>query len=213
MNQAQVIDLLLHYFNAYGYYIVFVLLLLENLFVIGLLVPGETVLLIASFAAAQGMLKIVYVTIIAAVGAILGNIAGYAIGRRGGRRLIEKYGGRFVSPERLDAAEKYFDVHGPKTVFIGRFAAGVRVFVPLLAGASKMNFAKFLAYTVAAVLSWTVFISLVGFFFGQNWVLISKLLSRFSLAILIIIAIFVTYHIIRRKRAGLLNRNDNNKSA
>jgi membrane protein DedA with SNARE-associated domain len=208
VSESQIFDLLLRYFNVYGYYIVFLLLFLENFFVIGLVMPGETILLIAAFAASQGVLTIVYVIITAAIAAITGNIAGYFIGKKGGRPLIEKYGGRFVSADRIEAAERYFDVHGPKTVFIGRFAAGVRVFIPLLAGASQMNFAKFILYTVAAVISWTVGIGIVGFFFGQNWVLISKFLGRFGLVALATIVVFIIiYYIIRRRNAALPDRD------
>lgn len=200
MNEAQIIDFLIRYFDIYGYYIVFLLLLLENFFVIGLVVPGETVLLMAAFVAAQGNLSITYVIIIAATAAILGNITGYVIGRKGGRPFIKRYGGRLVSPEKIDAAEEYFAIHGPKTVFIGRFAAGVRVFVPLIAGASKMNFGKFFVYTVAAVVSWTVGIGLLGFFFGQNWQLLSKLVGNFSLIVLAAVVVLIVLYIVRRRR-------------
>jgi len=200
LNEAQILDFLIRYFDMYGYYIVFLFLLMENLFVIGLVVPGETVLLLASFVAAQGNLNIYYVIITAAVAAILGNITGYVIGRKGGRPFIKRYGGRLVSPEKIDAAEEYFAIHGPKTVFIGRFAAGVRVFVPLIAGASKMNFGKFLIYTIAAVVSWTVGIGLLGFFFGQNWRLLSKLVGNFSLIVLAVVIALSALYIIRRRR-------------
>ncbi|HCG98828.1 MAG TPA: hypothetical protein DE036_03230 [Actinobacteria bacterium] len=200
LNEAQILDFLIRYFDIYGYYIVFLLLLLENFFVIGLVVPGETVLLLAAFVAAQGNLSITYVIIIAAVAAILGNITGYLIGRKGGRPFIKRYGGRLVSPEKIDAAEEYFAIHGSKTVFIGRFAAGVRVFVPLIAGASKMNFGKFLVYTIAAVVSWTVGIGLLGFFFGQNWKLLSKLVGNFSLIVLAAVIALLALYIVRRRR-------------
>ncbi|MBE0446550.1 MAG: DedA family protein [Actinobacteria bacterium] len=206
MSESQILDLLFRYFSAYGYYIVFLLLLLENLFIIGLVVPGETVLLIAAFAAAQDMLNIINVVVTAATAAIIGNTAGYFIGRKGGRPLIERYGGRFVSAERVEAAERYFDIHGPKTVFIGRFVAGVRVFVPLLAGAARMNFAKFILYTIVAVVLWTVSISVIGYFFGQNWALISKLLGRSGLvALAAVVVILIIYYIIRRNRETLFD--------
>lgn len=213
VNESQILDFLIRYFDTYGYYIVFTILFLENFFVIGLVVPGETVLLLAAFVSTQGVLNITYVIITAALAAISGNIIGYFIGRRGGRPLIEKYGSRFISVERIKAAEKYFDVHGAKTVFIGRFAAGVRVFVPLLAGAARMNFAKFLAYTVAAVITWTVAIGLAGFFFGQSWPLISKILGRFSLVVLAIIIILFIYYLLRRKNEKAFNGDGGHKSA
>ena len=214
MSQGQIVDLLFRYFNAYGYYIIFFLLLLENFFIIGLVVPGETVLLLGAFAASQGTLNIVSVIFTAIIAAVIGNIVGYFVGRRGGRPLIEKYGGRFVSEERISAAERYFDVHGTKTVFIGRFAAGVRVFIPLLAGASRMPFVKFILYTVAAVISWTIGLGLVGYFFGQNWPFISKLLSRFSFVVLGLLIAFIVYYVVRRrKREAATGRGDHRNGA
>ncbi|MCL6471295.1 MAG: DedA family protein [Firmicutes bacterium] len=208
MNEAAITDTLIRYFSSYGYFVIFAVLFLENLFLLGLLIPGETVLILGAAFAAQSQLNIFYVIATAVIAAIAGNIAGYFIGRKGGRPLLEKVGerfsegfwGRFISPEKIKAAEQYFDLHGTKTVFIGRFAAGLRTFIPLLAGAAKMDFPKFLAYTAAAVITWTVGLGLVGFFFGRNWPLIKKLFSRFSILILILIIIFVIYYVVRRSR-------------
>lgn len=194
------LGLILEYFETYGYLLVFLFLLLENFIVLGLIVPGETVLLVASFLAATGRLNIFYVIATAAAAAILGNNIGYLLGREGGRRLVERFGGRLVTPERLRAAEAYFDAHGPKTVFIGRFAAGVRVFIPALAGASKMAYSKFLFYTVTSVLIWTTAAGLLGYFFGRNWQTLARLLGRLSWLVLgIILAVFV-YLLIRKRR-------------
>jgi len=209
MIENQIIDILVSYFSVYGIIIVFTILLLENLFLLGLVVPGETVLLIAAAAAARDDLNIYTVAVTAIAAATIGNTVGYFIGRKGGRPLIEKYGRRFVSEERIMAAEKYFDEHGTKTVFVGRFAAGVRTFVPLLAGAAKMSFSKFLAYTVAAVILWTIGVSVIGFFFGQNLDLITDILSDFGIIVLVIIILFVVY-IVRRRRAQATHGNSGN---
>lgn len=211
MIENQIIDILIRYFNVYGVFIVFTVLLLENLFLLGLVIPGETVLLIAAAASARGDLNIYTVVVTAIIAAIIGNIIGYFIGRKGGRPLIERYGRRFVSEEKIKAAESYFDEHGTKTVFVGRFAAGVRTFVPLLAGAARMSFPKFLAYTIAAVILWTIGISVIGFFFGQNLDLITELLSDFGIiALLVIIAVFVIY-IVRRRRAQAIHGDSGNR--
>jgi membrane protein DedA with SNARE-associated domain len=209
--ENQIIDLLQRYFNEYGYLIVFFALLLENFFVTGLIIPGETVLLLGAVYAGQGSLNIVNVVLVAFSAALIGNIVGYFIGMRGGRPFIERFGGRFISPERISAAEEYFDSHGPKTIFIGRFAAGVRVFVPLLAGAAKMNFAKFLGYTIGAIITWTIALSLVGFYFGQNLDYVKKLLGNFTLLVLVLVIAFVIYYIVRRKRESGSNGTGNSE--
>lgn len=205
--EAKIVNFIVEYFNLYGYYLVFFFLLAENTFMLGLLIPGETVLLLSSFLAAAGGLDIATVIGVASLAAILGNNAGYFIGREGGRRLMERVGSRWLSPERIRAAEEYFDRHGQKTVFIGRFVAGVRTFVPVLAGASKMPYSKFLLYTVASVVLWTAAIGLLGYFFGQNAGLLLKIIKRTELAILVLVLIALAYVVFRRlgvgvKRAG-----------
>jgi membrane protein DedA with SNARE-associated domain len=198
--QSEILELLQHYFNDYGYWLIFLALLLENFFITGLIIPGETVLLLGAVAAGNNTFNIYYVILIAFVAALIGNIIGYFIGMRGGRPFIERFGGRFISPERIKGAEAYFDSHGPKTVFVGRFAAGVRVFVPLLAGAAKMNFAKFLGYSTTAIILWTVGLSIIGFYFGQNLDYVKKIFSNFTILVLVVVIAFVVIYAIRRKR-------------
>jgi membrane protein DedA with SNARE-associated domain len=205
-------ELLLRYFNDYGYLIIFFALLLENFFITGLIIPGESVLLIGAAFAGQGTFNIIYVILIAFVAALAGNMVGYYIGMRGGRPFIERFGGRFISPERIKNAEEYFDSHGPKTVFVGRFAAGVRVFVPLLAGAAKMNFGKFIGYTIAAVAVWTVSLALIGYYFGQKWELVKKILGNFTVLVLLLVVAFVVYYIVRRKREAAQNGSGDSQS-
>jgi len=198
------INTLLYYFQVYGYYIVFIGLLLENSAFIGLVFPGETVLLAASFFAARGDFNIYLVILYGMLGALIGNNIGYFLGLKGGRPFIERFGHRlFISEARIKAAEGYFDSHGGKTVFIGRFASGIRVFVSLLAGASHMNYAKFLIYTLLAVVAWTVGIGVVGYVFGQNWELLLKIIERIGWGTLAVIIVLVLgayfYHRIKRK--------------
>jgi len=198
-----------HYFQLYGYYIVFLGLLLENVVFIGLVWPGETVLLAASFFAARGDLNIVLVLICGIAGALIGNNIGYFLGLRGGRPFIERFGHRFfISEARIKAAEEYFDNHGGKTVFIGRFATGVRVFVSPLAGASHMNYGKFFIYTLLAVLVWTVGIGVAGYLFGQNWELLLKIIERIGWGTLaIIVALVLSVYLYRKIRQRSKNHS------
>lgn len=195
------LGLVLRYFQLYGYYLLFFVLFLENTVLVGLLVPGETVLLAASFLASRGDLDLVTVIIVAILGALAGNNLGYLIGRRGGRPFVERYGHYFgVSEKRIRAAEEYFDRHGGKTVLIGRFAAGIRVFVALLAGASRMNYLHFFLYTLAAVVSWTLSISAVGFLFGRSLEKLVRSTSLFSMAVLALLAVVVLIYLYARTR-------------
>ncbi|MCL5292984.1 MAG: DedA family protein [Actinobacteria bacterium] len=198
--EAKIAEFVVRYFNLYGYYLVFFFLMAENTFMLGLLIPGETVLLLSGFLASAGELDLTTVIIVGIAAAILGNNIGYFLGREGGRRLMERLGSRWLSPGRIKAAEDYFDKHGQKTVFIGRFVAGVRTFVPVLAGASKMSYPKFLAYTVTAVVIWTVGVTLLGFFFGEERALLLSIIKRTELVILVAVVLVAVYLYIKHRR-------------
>src|SRR5207249_10119378 len=132
---AWILDL----FARYGYAVVFFGVFLENA---GLPVPGETMLLAGAVLSQFGRLSLGVVIACAIVGATLGDNLGFFIGRRGGRRLAE----RFMSPARLRDFDRYFEQHGPKTVFIARFITGLRAVGALLAGGSGMRWPISLVY-------------------------------------------------------------------
>ncbi|HEY3112287.1 MAG TPA: DedA family protein, partial [Gemmatimonadaceae bacterium] len=115
---------------TYGYVFVFILVGLESL---GIPLPGETALVSAAAYAGLGHLSIALVIVAAAAGAIIGDNAGYWIGRRGGRALVLHYGRKLrLNEEHLARAERFFERHGGKTVFIGRFIALLRSWAAVL---------------------------------------------------------------------------------
>src|ERR1700681_4710293 len=119
--------------GAIGYPAVTLFIMIEST---GIPFPGETMLLLASFfAATSHQLQIPIVIACAAVGAIIGDNLGYLAGRTGGRALVLRYGKYiFLKPHHLDYAEKFFEKHGDKTVFLGRFVAILRAWSAFLAG-------------------------------------------------------------------------------
>jgi membrane protein DedA with SNARE-associated domain len=141
--------------------------MLENA---GIPVPGETILLAAGFFAAQGHFTLWKVMGIAAIGAVLGDNAGYWIGHKLGRVTLERYG-RYVglTHARVAHMDRFFSAHGNKTILVARFITGLRVFAALLAGASRMPWAAFAVYNMLGAVLWSLAISLAGFFFGRSW--------------------------------------------
>src|SRR5580704_3376783 len=128
---------LLDLFARYGYAVVFAGVMLENT---GLPVPGETVLLAGAALANFGQLSLWWVIVVASIGATCGDNLGFLIGRRGGRRLVERYGVRIgITRERLATFDHFFERHGPKAVFVARFITGLRVVGAILAGGSTMR--------------------------------------------------------------------------
>jgi membrane protein DedA with SNARE-associated domain len=130
--------------ESYGYLSLFLLVGLESF---GIPLPGETALVTAAAFAASGRLSIYAVVAIAGAAAILGDNGGYWIGRKGGLSLVRRYG-RFVhlNESHIRSAQGFFDRHGPKTVFFGRFVALLRTWAAVLAGVGQMRYDVFMAY-------------------------------------------------------------------
>jgi membrane protein DedA with SNARE-associated domain len=192
---------LLSYFAHYGYWVVFFGVMLENA---GIPVPGETILLGAGFFAAQGHFSLWEVMAIAALGAVLGDNAGYWIGHRLGRVTLERFG-RYVglTHARVLHMDRFFKAHGNKTILVARFITGLRVFAALLAGASRMPWRTFAIYNMLGALLWSVAISLAGFFFGRSWDLLERWIKGaglIALGIVVIIAITVGLNRRRKRR-------------
>lgn len=157
-----------HFIVAYGYWAVAVMLLLENA---GVPVPGESVLLVASFmAAGEQRLNLTWLILVGAVSATVGDNIGYWIGRKGGRPLLLRYAHVFrIPPRALAHGEALFRRYGAPTVLVARFIFGLRVFAGPLAGVLRMPWGRFLVCNFAGATLWTVVICVVGFLFGQHW--------------------------------------------
>lgn len=134
----------------------------------GLPLPGETALITGAVLASQGKLALPAVVATAAAAAIVGDNFGYVLGRQGARRLLSRPG-RFETARRgfLRRGEAFFERHGPKTVFFGRWLPFLRVTAALLAGAHRMHWATFLAWNALGGISWAISVGLAGYFLGQ----------------------------------------------
>ena len=153
----------------WGYLIVFAFSVSENIFILGTFTPGETVVVAASFMASQGELSLAGVWLASVLGGTIGSNIGYILGRKGGREALLRYGDRFhISEKRIEAAEEYFYKHGSPTIFIARFAAGVKNLVPMIAGASRMHVGWFEVYTVLGAMAQTTLMVAIGYFVGAN---------------------------------------------
>jgi membrane-associated protein len=183
-----IIDLLHGAVLHYGYWAVAALLLLESA---GLPLPGETVLLLASFLAySEHELQIGWVIVVGIVATTLGGELGFALGRHGGRPLIERYRNVFpIRAESLARGEQLFDRYGSATVFLARFMFGMRVLASLLAGALHMPWRKFVLFNFLGAAVWVGAICGAGYLFGGHWSRLAHDLKRFDLAVVIVVAV------------------------
>lgn len=172
------LDLALALLRQHVFLITFGVTALENVFAVGSFTPGETTLLAAGFVASAAVNDetTAFVLVgVAIIGSMIGSNISYGIGLRGGRPLLERYGGRFAFGERsLKDAEGFFERHGSRTLVLARFAPGIKNFAYTIAGVTRMKVAVFEFYSfVGAVLYAGVMIAL-GFFFGSNFRVLLK---------------------------------------
>lgn len=141
----------------------------ESALLIGILMPGgDTLLFMAGFFAAQGHLPLGWLMLSIIIGAILGDNVGYTIGRRTGPRLFRKDDGLFFRKDHIQRAEKFYKMHGGKTVTLARFVPVIRTFAPMIAGVAKMDRKQFMFYNVLGAVIWATTVPLLGYFLGSR---------------------------------------------
>jgi membrane protein DedA with SNARE-associated domain len=191
--------------NNFGYLALGGLILVEDF---GVPAPGETILIAASVYAGADRLNIVVVGVIAVLAAVAGDNIGYAIGRSGGRALALRYG-KYVllTRERLDKGERFFGRYGGQIVIVARFIEGLRQLNGIIAGIVEMPWLRFLLFNTIGAVLWVGVWSTLGYLAGHNIGSIYATVSRYSLYLLIVLAVLAAAWIIRgvlrrRRRAG-----------
>ncbi len=187
----------------YGLWAIALFVLVEDF---GIPVPGETVLIAGAVFAGSGRLNIVAVGVVGFLAAVAGDNIGYAIGRFGGRALVERWGRYvFLTKERLDKAERFFGRHGGKIIVVARFIEGLRQANGIIAGISGMRWLKFLACNALGAALWVGTWVSVGYFAGQHITTIYNAITSYSLyaaiAAVVLIAALILFHLGKRRRA------------
>jgi membrane protein DedA with SNARE-associated domain len=181
-----ILDLLRNAVVHYGYWAVAGGLLLENA---GVPVPGETVLLLASFLAySEHDLQLSWLIVIATLAATLGDNLGLALGYYGGRRLLERYQSIFrIQRRTLARGEDLFARYGAVTVFFARFVFGMRIIAGPLAGVLRMPWRKFLLFNFLGAAAWVSTISCAGYLFGRHWERLQQDIKRFDIGLAMVV--------------------------
>jgi membrane protein DedA with SNARE-associated domain len=193
-------EMLRGYLAHYGYWAVGAALLLENA---GLPVPGETILLLASFLAySEHKLALPYVILVGVCAATLGDNVGFAIGFYGGRPLLERYQKALrIKPAVIARGEELFARYGSATIFAARFIAGLRIIAGPLAGVLRMPWRKFLWFNFLGAVLWVSVIASVGYLFGKHWETLVDLVQDANLAIAILVVAACAFFWWKRRRS------------
>ena len=188
---------------AHGYIVVFLGAALDNF---GLPASGDVVMFAGGFFANRGHVTLPLVMLSGFLGATVSDNAVYWVGRIGGRPIITRIlKVRFLSlvldTKSLGKVERYFEEHGRKTVFMGRFGPGLRSMTPLFAGVSRMKYHYFLPYSLAATVTWALLSATVGYVFGEYWNELLSIARSVGYGFVALIVLLVALYIYRRRKA------------
>ena len=191
---------------AHGYVVIFIGAALDNF---GLPASGDVVLFAGGWFSNLGRVALPLVMLSGFAGALVSDNAVYWIGRIGGRPLVSRIlKMRFlhflINEGTLEKVERYFEAHGGKMVFVGRFGPGLRSMTPLFAGVSRMKYYKFLPYNLSAAAVWAVAYTLVGYVFGSYWSDLLAVAKSFGYGIVALVILVLGVYLIRH----LLNRGE-----
>jgi len=188
--------------GAWTYALVAVAAFLETGAFVGLVAPGETIVIAAGVVAGQGTIDLLPLIGIVWLSAVLGDTTSFYIGRRLGRRFLERHGPRFkITEARLEQVESYFERHGGKTILIGRFIGLVRALAPFIAGSSGLPYRRFIPYSIVGTGLWSTLFCTLGYIFWRSFDKVAHLVGQaifgLGLTVAVIVGVVVAY---RRRR-------------
>ena len=196
-----IFDLIRGHLAEHGYWTVAIALLLENA---GVPVPGETILLLASFLAySEHHLSLPYIILAGIGAATLGDNLGYLIGYFGGRPLLARYQSLLrIRPQTVAQGEDLFERYGAATILVARFIAGLRVIAGPLAGVLRMNWRKFALFNFLGAALWVTVVAGAGFLFGKHWERLVEVMKGVNLTLLAVVLAAAAIYWLRRRRKG-----------
>lgn len=177
---TELIQQIKHYLNpntiaGAGYLVLILVVFAETGLAAGFFLPGDSLLVVAGLFAAKGDLNVFILLTTLFVAAVVGDAVGYYSGLKMGQRIFTKQKSLFFKPSHLQKANEFYDKYGGKTIIIARFVPIVRTFAPIVAGAAKMPYRRFVIFNIVGGFLWVFSMILAGYFLG------STLKSRFGI--------------------------------
>ena len=184
--------------GPWTYALVGALAFLETGAFVGLVAPGETVVIAGGVIAGQGEIQIVPLIGLVWACAVLGDTTSFYIGRRLGRPFLEKHGPRVkITHERLEQVEGYFDRYGGRTILIGRFIGLVRALAPFIAGSSGLAYGRFIPYSIVGCGVWSTTFCVLGYVFWRSFDQVAHIAGQaifgFGVTVAVIVGVVVAY--------------------
>lgn len=186
----------IEHFYVLGYWIAFFAALLETTIGFGLLLPGSSIILFMGVLAGNGYFDVRVLILFAIVGAILGDNLNYYFGKKYGASWIQRKV-PILKPHHLEKVKVFFNKHGSKSVFLGRFVPSVKELVPFVAGTVKMKQSTFMFWNTLGAIGWSLEWVLPGYIFAQSLGLAEAWLSRTGFFFTVLFILFVVFYALK----------------
>ena len=188
--------------GQWTYVVVGVFAFLETGAFVGLVAPGETIVIAGGVIAGQGEISLLPLIAVVWGSAIAGDTTSFFIGRRLGRGFLLRHGPRVkITEQRLQQVESYFVRHGGKTILIGRFIGLVRALAPFIAGSSGLAYRRFIPFSVVGTGLWATLYCVLGYVFWQSFDRVAHVAGQATLAFAVVAGVVVgTVYAVRRLR-------------
>lgn len=195
-------DGLLKSAGPYAFALVLAILFVECGLLVGLILPGDSLLFITGLFIATDLIRInlLLALVLMVLAAVLGNLVGYWFGGRVGPRLFRRPDSRIFKQEYVTKTEDFFEKYGTRSIILARFTPIVRTLITITAGIAKMDFRKFATFSALGGLIWVVSMTLLGYYLGTVKIIHDNL-EIFALGIVVISVIPMILEIQKGKKA------------
>ena len=186
-----------------GYILLVAIVFTETGLLVGLFLPGDSLLITAGLLAGAGILNIWWLNALLIAAAIVGDSTGYAIGTRLGPRIFTREKSLLFNPKHVVRTQRFYEKYGPKTIVIARFVPIIRTFAPVLAGVGAMRYRRFVTYNVVGGIGWVASMTGAGYVLGQTVPNISKHMHVLVIVIIVLSCVPIAVEIYRERRKTL----------
>ena len=188
-----------------GYLGVFAMVFAESGILIGLFLPGDSLLFTAGFLASQGFFDVATLCMGCFIAAVAGDSVGYAFGYRVGRGLFQREDSLIFHKRHLLRAEEFYQRHGGKAIILARFVPIVRTFAPIVAGIGQMEYSRFLMFNVVGAAAWAIGVTLAGYFLGSLIPDVDRYLLPIIIGIIFVSLLPTVVHGVREYRQDIID--------
>lgn len=194
-------------FKTLGYYFVFLASFFESFPVIGFLVPGQAIIVIFGFLAKKQLVSFWLMFFVVAVGAVLGDLFAFFLGKKYGEKLLKNHGGKFFLKPKLIADTQTLVKNNPgKALFFGRLNSVTRSLSPFVSGMSGIRFSTFFTYCITSCALWAGTFLSIGYIFGKSFEVVAPIVGKFILIATILVFLLIALVSFMKKKGVELSR-------